>query len=782
MIQDSIKDITKNLVIDKKNELNFAFGGSNKVFTPAEKCTQNELINLSQLIELIKSDAPSNALKIRKIVKNGFNQNIDAKKIKTQIKPLKNSLPFVLFSGFCSIHHNDKTLVYNGCLQLDIDFKFAGGDVKAIELKQVVKSLPYVVLAAISPSGYGLKCLIATDNFEFDYAQKISKKNYTSKHEKISKILISELAEKFDIDIKLFDFVGASQPCFVPYDKEVYFNPNHTTYNGFAALYKFEQQQRKEVEKQLLKAKQTTTQSRTAAKFDSDKITVPNIEILKYLTAQILAYKLDVTQNYKSWFGVACAYASCNSDNLFHKIASLNSTYDYDENKEIFAKASLNCSDSSIAYLVDTCKRSNITINDFCKNWIIENSPKKTTDSKGDEVKKTLTKLLNNETVTKIELIENYLKSKYDFRYNTVSNELQTKTKTAKKYEVLNENNLIAELLKIGLNNVNIPLLALLGSDEFRCKYDPINTYFNTLKKWDGNDYINDLASFVKAKNQDWFNYQFKKMMVRMVAGSVGRIKFNKQCFTLVGSKQNQGKSHFLRYLCPDDLSNHLQDNIDFSSKDGQISLATNFIINLDELDGIRQKDLSIVKNMLSKDVVKTRLPYARTETSLKRRANFVGSSNHSNLLSDETGNVRWLLFEIDTILHDNGGQNGYCKIDINKVYAQAVHLLKNGFEYQLTAEDLNTSEQFNKSFMVQSIEKDFITKYFAPSDSDNGYFYTTGELMAMIQEVEKSIKFSPRKFGSTLKELGFENTAKKRNGATSRGWFVDSDIFFQNR
>jgi hypothetical protein len=355
-LQEQRKD-TKNAVKNlTNNQINFAFGGSNKVFTPVKNCTPNSLINLSQLIELIKSDAPVNALKIREIVQNGFNQNIDAKEIKTQIKPLKNSLPFVLFSGFCPLHHNDKNLTYNGCLQLDIDFKFAGGNVKAIELKEVVKGLPFILLAAISPSGYGLKCLISTDNFDI------------SLHGKVSNAIIDDLSKVLSIDKIYFDNLGASQPCFVPYDREVYVNESATQYNAFKALYNYN------VEQQRLTDSQNTIQT----SFDSNSTTTPAIEKLKYLTNEILASNIDITDSYSSWFAVACAYASLgeNARSLFHSVAALNSGYDYSKNEKKFNEG-LKKGSGSLGYLVNVCKGYNITINEFCKDWIKANAPKK---------------------------------------------------------------------------------------------------------------------------------------------------------------------------------------------------------------------------------------------------------------------------------------------------------------------------------------------------------------------------------------------------------------------
>ena len=94
-------------------------------------------------------------------------------------------------------------------------------------------------------------------------------------------------------------------------------------------------------------------------------------------------------------------------------------------------------------------------------------------------------------------------------------------------------------------------LMALLKS-KFVPKFDPLKSYLENLPKWDESqpDYIEELANYVKSKDQYWFNLQFKKMIVRSLACSLNITAFNKQCFTLVG-KQNDGKSSFLRFICP---------------------------------------------------------------------------------------------------------------------------------------------------------------------------------------------------------------------------------------
>ncbi len=351
------KKVVKNLT---NNEVLFTYGVNNKVATKVENCTPNEKITLKQLIQLIKSDVPSNALKVRQIVKKGFEVGTGAKAIKKQIKPLKNSLPFVLFSGFCPVHHNDNDLIYNGCLQIDIDFKFQGGDLKAIELKEIVKDLPFIVLAAVSPSGHGLKCLISTNN------------NDIRLHGDASKATINHLSNILNIDKIYFDNLGASQPCFIPFDKEVYFNPNYAKFDVFKALYELEQQKSKELSKML-----ENTRNIHLEQIFSDRVSVPTIETLKYLTSEITARNIDITYGYNDWFAIACSYASCGeaARGLFHTVSSINNEYDFNKNEKKYNEA-LKAKFNNIGLLVNRCKSYGITINDFCRNWIKENAPK----------------------------------------------------------------------------------------------------------------------------------------------------------------------------------------------------------------------------------------------------------------------------------------------------------------------------------------------------------------------------------------------------------------------
>lgn len=365
----------------------------------------------------------------------------------------------------------------------------------------------------------------------------------------------------------------------------------------------------------------------------------------------------------------------------------------------------------------------------------------------------------------KFKRIKKYLSDKYEFRLNLIANDIEVLQKNNKNqsWRVINENDLLCELYDRGFTGIDKLLAALLAS-KFVEEYNPFKNYLEGLPTWkEGDkDYITYLASFVKVKpeNRDWFDLMFKKHLVRSLACALNVIPFNKHCFTLHG-KQNDGKTSFLRFLCPTELIDYIKEDLDIHNKDGRLALCQNLYINLDELSALSRYEISKIKSFFTIDNVKERLPYGKKPVRISRTASFMASTNESEFLTDPTGNVRWLVFEIDGIQHDDGGAKGYnALVDINKVYAQAHHLLRSGYKYQLTAAELKQSEARNAGHIVHTDETEAIAKFFVPTkESETGAKFMTAFEISDWLQVHTSMKTNNIKVGKSLGILGFERT-----------------------
>lgn len=375
--------------------------------------------------------------------------------------------------------------------------------------------------------------------------------------------------------------------------------------------------------------------------------------------------------------------------------------------------------------------------------------------------------------------IESFLTSRYDLRINNVTQKVEARKPGSKDAFVqLEENNLYVDLYVYGFSKFKDELKALLGSSRI-AKFDPFIYYFEGLPKWKSTDpdYITELAKYVQTDNPDWWEHMFKKHLVRCVAQAIGESGFNKQCLTLVG-KQNDGKTRFLDFLIPPALSEYTRKGFDFGKKEGLFSLVQNFMINLDELASFEKKELNNeFKSVLSESSIRYTPKFANFETTFQRRASFVASTNQMEFLTDETGNVRWIPFVINSINHDHGGKKGYGKLNINKIWAQAYQLLKDGFIHQLTPLEIEQQEYINKRFMKISDEMDIISRHMKPSQKGNinAEFKTPTEIREFLK-TRTCISLYTNQIGKAMSMLGYARISgydSKRMWV--KGYFIET-------
>ena len=354
---------------------------------------------------------------------------------------------------------------------------------------------------------------------------------------------------------------------------------------------------------------------------------------------------------------------------------------------------------------------------------------------------------------------EDFLKKYYDFRYNTVSLDIEVSKKNANKFTVVNENQLFVTMNKSGIKVGMDKLICILKSD-FVPLYNPVTTYFTTLPKWDGKeDHIANLAMHLHAEQPTQLHVQFKKWLVRCVRCAMEPGYYNKQAFILVHSKQNSGKTTFCRFLCPPVLSNYIAENIS-DDKDSRIALVKNFLINLDELSSLARHEINSLKAIFSKDCINERLPYDRKNSIIPRLANFIGSTNMAEFLADETGSVRWLCFEIHKI-----DWNYKQTIDINKVWAQAYTLYTQGFSADMSAADVHENESRNAKFQQRSTEAELIPQHLTPTVFTDplATFMTASDVLVYLT-IHTPLKLNKVMIGRAMPLCGFSRVKDSKS------------------
>jgi predicted P-loop ATPase len=372
------------------------------------------------------------------------------------------------------------------------------------------------------------------------------------------------------------------------------------------------------------------------------------------------------------------------------------------------------------------------------------------------------------ELTTIIHITENYLNKNYEIRHNIISNEIEISKIDSKDWNELNENTLWIEMQKKSIKVPSSTLEKILRSD-FVPKFNPFIDYFNAVPIWDKTvDYITQYADYVKLspdEDKEQYNYHFKKWCVRSVKCATIENYYNKNAFVISdeGKGQNIGKTTWIRNLCPKTLSNYIKDDLPKDEKDAKISLTQNFIVNLDELASLSRQEINTLKSLFSADNIKVRFPYDKKDSVVRRVANFIGSTNLSTFLHDETGSVRWLCFVADTI--DFSYKNNF---DMDMLWSQAFALSKDeNFDETITLLDVSINETRNAKFQIQSPEKDLICRYLEiPKTVEETKILTSTEIQHYLAGFANTIRLNNVTIGKALTSLKFR---KIRSSTTTK-------------
>lgn len=373
--------------------------------------------------------------------------------------------------------------------------------------------------------------------------------------------------------------------------------------------------------------------------------------------------------------------------------------------------------------------------------------------------------------------VHEYMTKHYRILFNEISLsfEISLLDKESEIFE-LNENSLLVLLDQNDIKISREKFINYLRSDLIE-RYNPIQTYFESLAPWDGGDYIQQYCSYVKTDDDDLYYYHMKKWAVRAIKTILIPDEINKHSIILANGAQNAGKSTYLKNLVPRCLNRYYGENLSLD-KDGRIKLCKTFIMNLEELQGLGKQDTDKVKAMISLQTVNDRLPFDKKNSFLHRTASFVGSTNRSEFLVDETGNVRWIVFEvIGRIDYERYNK----EFDIDKFWAQAYHIYKYlpDFESSLTADDVNRNEERNSKFMILSPECDAVSRFYEISE-DIEDFRTASDVIYELSLT--GVRLNNIKIGSALKKYGFpriKHSQRQIYGYLAKPKFLDLPIKF---
>lgn len=338
-----------------------------------------------------------------------------------------------------------------------------------------------------------------------------------------------------------------------------------------------------------------------------------------------------------------------------------------------------------------------------------------------------------------------FLCKKYDFRYNSVMKctEYRPKEKDYWGYQPVDARVQKRMTLEVQLANIRVSIKDVRNylESDLLSTYNPVENFlFKCEGKWDGKDHIRALARTVPTDNpywEDWFYTWFLAMVDQWRAYS--HRKYGNSVAPLLISKQGYNKSTFCRSLVPPELQWGYNDNLVLSEKRQVLqAMCQSLVINLDEFNQISpQVQQGFLKNIIQLPSVKIKPPYGSHVQEFPRMASFIATSNMEDILSDPSGNRRFLGVEL------TGPINVSQRPNYEQLYAQALSALRAGEKTYFDAEQTRLIMANNRKFEVLSPVDQYFDLYFdLTDDAKQGEYLTAAEI---FQELKSHI-------GSSLK------------------------------
>ena len=687
-------------------------------------------VTLSEVYDKIKND---DVLRQRTV---NYRKAIEAKLPAKQLKKLKAEqfpmlMPAARFKEGRDMEHLDS---YTGLCQCDIDN--IPPDMMD-EAKRRVRSLPFVCMYHVSMSGNGLHIYYFYQIPNEGLTPQVYQQAFIQGNECIGKAIPA------DYDAAVGKANHGSSIC---HDPEAWFNPDAEPFKVDMSLLL-----KKRGKNDRLANDTAITEKEWSAQWTAEKV---------------FAYAQECVS--KSATG---EFAHGNRNKFLVRLAMMLSDFGMEQEHAaqlMEQEYASQYGEESIPSLVSGCYKSGAKMHG--RRALPDARGKKSGERKGD---------------VKMQIAANFLRNQ-GLKFDVITHKLKR-----------------SDMVDVTDRDINSMLLACnvescqnISAQTFRSalmsncipEFNPLTDYLDEAVKAvtinpDGPSYIDQVAGMVHVTYtpqsplppegglSSLWHTCFRKWFVSMVASWMDPKVVNHQILVLIGP-QGIFKSTWLDALIPETLVSYRcrQSGTNFSDKDEQLRCAEFAMVNYDEFDRLSSSDLDNLKSLITTPDVSIRAPYGSTKERRVRIASYCASGNKFQFLTDQTGNRRFLPFYVEHI--DSPFDH---PIDHHRLYAEAVKMVKEGFVYWFTTEDIQQLSKYVEQFADRSPEEELLDVYFdipkAPGvETRTVKFLSSSEIQAKLVSYGNLHRPIPlRTLCQVLDNKGFQRMRSNRK----RGYLV---------
>ena len=317
-----------------------------------------------------------------------------------------------------------------------------------------------------------------------------------------------------------------------------------------------------------------------------------------------------------------------------------------------------------------------------------------------------------HQSENRLDEIKKLLKEHYVFQKNELYDRLEYKKQGEQEFHPVNsyfKNTLLVDYLRNNRLYCSRKTLEMLLNSEFSEPYNPLKDFVENLPEWDNIDYIQQLAATLDTNDNDLFLEVLRKWFVTLTGSLISENVVINHIFPILTGGQGMEKAMWIRKLVPPGLQSfYFEGTIYPNTMDDRIKFAENVIIYLIELQPVtKQRKFEELKFFIAS---KEKIRRIQGRSAAPRRASVIGTAEQ-RINNDILGNKMVIYFEVMSVNYNH-------QVPMEMVFAQALHLYKNGFSCQFSLEEMTRMNKDQEQEKITNIQE-LASLYIEPSSRD---------------------------------------------------------------